>query len=42
VTAGGRQVGDEGIDRADLNTSAAQRVTHARRGDVIETGDCAD
>ena len=29
------QVGDEGIDRADLNTSGTQRVAHARRSDVI-------
>ena len=35
MTTSDRQVGDEGIDRTDLNTSSTQRVAHARRSDVI-------
>ena len=35
VTTSDRQVGDEGIDRTDLNTSRTQRVAYARRSDVI-------
>lgn len=32
------QVGDEGINRADLNTNGAQRVADARGGDVVIAG----
>ena len=35
VPASDGQLGDEGIDRADLNTSGAQRVTYARGCDMI-------
>jgi hypothetical protein len=35
VPTGGGQVGDESIDRADLNTNGAQRVAPARGGDVV-------
>ena len=35
MTASDCQVGNEGIDRADLNTCGTQRVAHARRSDMI-------
>ena len=35
MTANDGQVSDEGIDRADLDTSGTQRIAHARRSDVI-------
>jgi hypothetical protein len=35
VTTSDGQLGDQGIDSADLNTSGAQRVAHARSGDVV-------
>jgi hypothetical protein len=35
MTVSDGQVGDEGIDRADLNTRRAQCVADARRSDVI-------
>lgn len=40
VTTSDGQVGDEGIDRANLNTSGTQRVTHASRSHVIFARGC--
>ena len=35
MTASDGQMGNKGIDCADLNTCGTQRVAHARRSDVI-------